>query len=349
MGIEKISNHDERVIGLTEENVKQKIVVPILELLGHNKENMEFERRTHRGGKIDIFLGKLLPNDCKVIIDTKNYNEDLNGHVDQIKDYAYDEHAILAVLVNGTELRIYGQLRGVAFERLLLHSILRKDLREESTWKTLSDFLGFKNLCNRNVLSTIEEREREIKLAMTMEDELRMECDSKFEEVAVKIDGLEDEIEQLKKQRDDIEKEKQTKIRAVWEKLGLPPRASEQSSRASDSDDELDSEKTGLSQKARKVTFQALVEAGYLKDGQILYLCNGSKVFKDEQASVVAHSNKLKYKDGRPYSKSDLASQLLLKRREIGHKSVQGPKYWQTADAKCLLDLEKEYRRNKQI
>ena len=78
--IEKISILRENEIGPTEENVKQKIVVPLLELLGHKRENLEFEYRTRRGGKLDIFI-KNVPGDCKVIIDTKNYTENLDGEL----------------------------------------------------------------------------------------------------------------------------------------------------------------------------------------------------------------------------------------------------------------------------
>jgi len=42
-------------ISLTEENVEQKIIVPILEFLGHKRESLEFEYHVRRGGKIDIF------------------------------------------------------------------------------------------------------------------------------------------------------------------------------------------------------------------------------------------------------------------------------------------------------
>lgn len=69
-------------IGRSEENVKQKIVVPLLESFDHYRNQLDFEYGT--GGKrIDIFV-KDLPKDCKVIIDTKNYDEDLSNHLEQI-------------------------------------------------------------------------------------------------------------------------------------------------------------------------------------------------------------------------------------------------------------------------
>ena len=165
--IERISKLKESDIGPTEENVKQKVVVPLLELLGHKRENLEFEYRTRSGGKIDIYI-KNVPSDCKVIIDTKNYNENLNDYLEQIKNYTFDENALLTVIANGTEIRIYSPLRGVAFERSLLYSIKRQDLSKESIWMLLSRLLHNDNLQNRNVFKKIEERERQIKDAMAL-------------------------------------------------------------------------------------------------------------------------------------------------------------------------------------
>ena len=128
--IERIAKLRESDIGTTEENVKQKVIVPLLELLGHKRENLEFEYRTRRGGKIDIFI-KNVPPDCKIIIDTKNYDENLNKYIEQIKEYTFDEAALLAVIANGTEIRIYSPLRGVAFERSLLYSFNRPELDKE--------------------------------------------------------------------------------------------------------------------------------------------------------------------------------------------------------------------------
>ena len=48
--LERIAKLTEKDCGPTEENVKQKIIVPLLELLGHKRENLEFEYRTRSGG-----------------------------------------------------------------------------------------------------------------------------------------------------------------------------------------------------------------------------------------------------------------------------------------------------------
>jgi predicted type IV restriction endonuclease len=342
--IERISKLQEKDIGPTEENVKQKIIVPILELLGHKRENLEFEYRTRRGGKIDIFI-KNVPPDCKVLIDTKNYTENLNDHVEQIKEYTFDESTLLTVIANGTEIRIYSPLRGVAFERSLLYSIKRQELNKESVWKILSDLLQNDNLQNRNVLKKIEERERKIKDAMTNEERLKQEYDSKIEGIDSDIETKEEEIEQLKKEKEILAKKAETDISEIWNDIALPFDFFRISTRPGP---------IGITQpvyppeyvgKAGRVTLQELVDAGLVKDGQTLYFYN-TRLFRDEQAQIIASSNKLKYKtDDKIYSISELAKVLLkkhnFKRDEHG---VAGPKYWRTEDGRLLNDLNERVR-----
>ncbi|GAI81858.1 unnamed protein product, partial [marine sediment metagenome] len=131
--------------------------------------------------------------DCKVIIDTKNYNENLNDHIEQIKEYTFDEAALLTIIANGLEIRIYSPLRGVAFERSLLYCVRRQDLGKESVWKILTDLLHNESLQNRNVLKKINEREREIKDAMANEERLNQECDRKIESIDSEIEIKEEQ------------------------------------------------------------------------------------------------------------------------------------------------------------
>ena len=323
--IERISKLKETDIGPAEENVKQKVIVPLLELLGHKRENLEFEYRTRSGGKIDIYI-KNVPSDCKVIIDTKNYNENLNDYLEQIKNYTFDENALLTVIANGTEIRIYSPLRGVAFERSLLYSIKRQDLSNESIWNILSDLLHNDSLQNRNVLKKIEERERQIKDAMANEERLKEEFESKIEGVDSDIETKEEEIEQLKTERDNLAKEAETRVSEIWKALGLPLDLFR-----------IPSPPAGITPvvpspvsvgKARKVALQELVDAGLVRNGQTLYFYHG-RVFKDEQTEIVADQNKLKYKGGgRLYSISEIAK---LRGTREGTINVQGTAIYKKA------------------
>src|SRR4030042_1942317 len=277
--IERIAKLRESDIGPTEENVKQKVIVPLLELLSHKRESLEFEYRTRRGGKIDIFI-KNVPTDCKVIIDTKNYNENLNDYIEQIKEYTFDEGALLTVIANGTEIRIYSPLRGVAFEKSLLYSFKRQDLGEESVWNTFSDLLHYDNLATRKALAKISEREREIRDAMMKEEHFRKELDDKISVIDGGIEIREDEIEQLQSEKENLQKETEAKVSEVWNAVGLPldlfryPTLAPTHARTPI---EQPYEET---RKAGRVSLKELVDAALIRDGQTLYFHN-TRTFKE--------------------------------------------------------------------
>jgi hypothetical protein len=77
-----------------------------------------------------------------------------------------------------------------------------------------------------------------------------------------------------------------------------------------------------------------------------LYLCYVNQLSKEEQAQIVANGNNLRYKrDGKTYSKSELARILLKKHGVIRTDSVRGPLYWKTENGKLLNNLEEQIRR----
>jgi len=341
--VERIARLRENEIGPTEENVKQKVIVPILELLGHNRDNLEFEYRTRRGGKLDILIKKVR-SDCKVIIDTKNYSENLNDYIDQIKEYTFDESPLLAIIANGTEIRIYSLLRGIAFEKSLLYSIKREDLAKESVWEILTSFLQHDDLQNGSAVKRVEERERDIKDAISKEEDIRREYEQKVEEIDGEVESMEENIEELTRQREELGRQSESRISEVWAALGLP-------SEVLRIGREPDPGPVGPGgwgpsrTKARRVAFQELVNARLLRDGQTLYFYH-TRLFQEEQAQVLASQNKLKYAlDGRTYSISDLALRLLqkhgFKRDDHG---VAGPKYWRTEDEKTIHELNERVR-----
>jgi len=90
---------------------------------------------------------------------------------------------------------------------------------------------------------------------------------------------------------------------------------------------------------------QELVDAGLVKDGQTLYF-HDTRLFRSEQAQIIASSNKLRYKaDGRIYSVSDLAKFLLKKHGfKRNENVVAGPLYWRTEDGRLLNDLNEQVR-----
>jgi len=100
---------------------------------------------------------------------------------------------------------------------------------------------------------------------------------------------------------------------------------------------------SGKREIASKVTFQELVSAGLLVDGQVLYFYN-TRPFKDERAQVIASENKLRYQaDGNLYSKTKLAERLFRK-YDFKYVALRGPQYWKIEDGRSLVELEEQVR-----
>lgn len=338
--IERIAKLSEADIGPTEENVKQKWVVPLLNLLGHRTDRLEFEHRTRTGeGKLDILI-KDVPNDCRAIIDTKNYNENLDDHIDQIKEYSWHENPLLTVIANGTELRVYSLLRGVEFERSLLYSFRRQDLVDQSVWQRLSDLLHRDSLINRTAIQKIEQREREIKDAISKEERFREESASEIETIEARVEQKQDEIEALETESDKPRAELESKISALWGALGLRPKTPQVQGQPPTDRPER--------QRAAKVGLQELVVEGHVKDGQKLFLCYRGERIPEEEAKIVATSNKLRYAaDQQLHTKSELAATLLVKHGKISKGPVQGPLHWETESGDLLRDLEERVRKKR--
>lgn len=206
-GLEKLSKLTYQDVGISEENVKQKIVVPLLELFGHNRNDLDFEYGS-QGKRIDIFI-KGLPQDCKVFIDTKKYNEDLSNHIEQISLYAFQEGAILALIINGEELRIYDPFfRGYSMRDSLLYSIKRKDFGDEESIKILEGLLLKKNILNKSIKQLIERRELEL-----------IEANNKIELIKIEaqkqIDRIQNDIKNLSLKTEQIKLNKQKQIQEI--------------------------------------------------------------------------------------------------------------------------------------
>jgi type I restriction enzyme M protein len=126
-----------------EENVKNIITVPLLEMLGWKKlQNMDFEHTVLRNKRADIALlldkKNTMPD---VIVETKKLYEPLNSHITQALLYAFDKGIELVVLTNGDELRVYKSFipKTTESERMIV-SIKRTEL--STRFNELKKILG---------------------------------------------------------------------------------------------------------------------------------------------------------------------------------------------------------------
>ena len=219
--IERIAKLTREEVGTSEENVKQKIVVPLLECLGHHRNQLDFEYGS--GSKrIDIFI-KGLPVDCKVVIDVKNYDEDLDNHLEQISLYAFQEGALLALIINGEEIRIYDPFfRGFSFRNSLLYSIKRKNLVEDKNIEILKNMLSRDYLISRRVKEFIIEREKEILDAYSRIERIKEKYAKKRRELESKIEMLHKQISDIKNKIIETINNEKMEIQEITKSINIP-------------------------------------------------------------------------------------------------------------------------------
>lgn len=122
-----IDNYVRKASGACEENVKIKIVIPLLNLLGYGtQQDMDFEHHV-QNKKADIAL--LFDNKPKLLVETKDLDEQLDNHVGQGLNYAYLRGIEWVMLTNGLGIRIYKSfIPGISNpkDRLLFETTLQK-------------------------------------------------------------------------------------------------------------------------------------------------------------------------------------------------------------------------------
>lgn len=209
---EKIVNLSVNDIGSTEENVKNNVVVTLLECLGH-KGQLDFERQTH-SGKIDIFL-KNLPRKCSVIIEVKNLDIDLWNSIPQLERYIRETGAALGVLTNGDEILIFDpSWRGRVFNRQLIFRIQRKNLIKNLD--ILTEILSREALRTESAINVLESRQGEIEIAEKEIEKMQEEYDNR-------TSVIQGEIYKKTKEMNELEEERDLKFNTIYERLGITP------------------------------------------------------------------------------------------------------------------------------
>ncbi|HUT36235.1 MAG TPA: hypothetical protein VNE39_22290 [Planctomycetota bacterium] len=141
--IQSLASMSDEDLGTSEEDVKIRFVVPLLEALGHSR--MRFEH-----AQTDIVLADGLPRGSHVVVETKRPDINLDLHLARLHMYAIAERSLLALLTNGCQLRIYAPFwnHAPSFAETLLWEFERADLTREHHVNSLVSVLS------RNALAT---------------------------------------------------------------------------------------------------------------------------------------------------------------------------------------------------
>lgn len=98
--------------------------------------------------------------------------------------------------------------------------------------------------------------------------------------------------------------------------------------------------------RARKADLGALITAGLLQNGQTVYLRNYSGEIVPGVEAQISSPNKLVF-NRRRYSMSNLAAEQLQKTGGYAAQAVRGPAHWVTEEGQSILDLWREYSRQR--
>lgn len=93
---------------VSEEDVKNKIVLPILRALGYDDRDFNYERRTGRG-YVDVVVDHFPTG---IVVESKAPRKKLENYRQQLEDYVFRKHGrdrvTIAILTEGSNFNIYG-------------------------------------------------------------------------------------------------------------------------------------------------------------------------------------------------------------------------------------------------
>jgi len=345
--IEKLKSNP-KISSFDEASTKQAIVLPTLHLLGWNTYDVdevtpEFSVESRR---VDFALR--VKKD-KFFLEVKNTGEDLGKHEEQLLDYSYRQGVELATLTNGITWWFYLPMKKGEWSSRKFYTIDIIQQEIDVVSSKLVALLSKVNLLSGEAIKHAESiyedrlKEKTIRDALpeawnkiiSEPDTLLVEL---FSETAEKICGYKPDIEDV---RQFLIGFRDRFIIPHNEELPKKLSAIKRISRETPL-------RNTKRVKAGRVTLQELVDAGLIRNGQTLYFYN-TRMFKEEQATIIASSNKLKYKvDDKLYSVSELA-EILLKKHDFKHDNhgVAGPKYWMTYEEKLLNDINEIIRQQR--
>ena len=155
--IKEIANIDLTAVkrnrrGRVEENVKIKIIVPLLQLLGYDLvKDLDFEHKV-RNKNLDIAIE--IDGKPSISIECKDLDQNLDSHLPQAFNYACWKGFLLLVLTNGREIRVYKtwEAGSELEQRLLFVSTLQELPRTFFQNKGLWDCLSKDNVMRQSNL-----------------------------------------------------------------------------------------------------------------------------------------------------------------------------------------------------
>jgi methylase of polypeptide subunit release factors len=148
-----------------EENIKVKVVLPVLRALGWKEDDMDFEH--HVGNKradIALMVGRL----PKVIVETKSHEKSLDAYKTQTLGYAQKKGITWALLTNGNDWQLYRSFIEDVEDRRNRPVFEFKLQHIKTSFLEFEQLIGHKHIANLDVIT--KPRIEAIRKAITQED-----------------------------------------------------------------------------------------------------------------------------------------------------------------------------------
>ncbi len=190
---------------VSEEDVKNKIVLPMLRALGYNDADFNYERRTGRG-YVDVVVDRF---PVGIVVETKSPRTRLDGYVEQVEYYVFkklshEPAAIVAILTDGESFRIYGVTeavrRGSLGKHEIIDSFMQSQIAEPTLVSRLSELLARERNEAGAALSVITRCKSEM---ADKQQRLHM-IDTQISDLITQRDSIDAQIGELRRQRASI-------------------------------------------------------------------------------------------------------------------------------------------------
>jgi hypothetical protein len=161
---------------VSEEDVKNKVVLPILRAIGYEDADFNYERRTGRG-YVDIVVDHFPTG---IVVETKAPRTRLNQHIDQLENYVFHKHgrdrATVAILTDGETFNIYGVTEALVkgeLESFRILSFQRSTLATPTLAAQVRELLAKENNEKRTIPEAISNQRKKHDRLGPIETELR--------------------------------------------------------------------------------------------------------------------------------------------------------------------------------
>lgn len=143
---------------VSEEDVKNKAVLPMLRALGYGDSDFNYERRTGRG-YVDVAVERF---PTAIVVEAKAPRTSLDQYREQLEGYVFHKHgrdrATVAILTDGESFRIYGVTGALwkgSLESYWIKSFKRSELRNPALEPEVIGLLGRQNNQNNAIPGAI--------------------------------------------------------------------------------------------------------------------------------------------------------------------------------------------------